>query len=119
MSAGSATALAGGIAGGVIAVVVLALLVRLVVAVTKLGGVTRELVRAVEDLRSEGPGDVEATEDVAENGHRPTPTRMRLDLGLSGPVIKARALGRGTSEAARRLRHGRPGGPVRQSRKEP
>ena len=119
MSAGSAVALAGGIAGGVIAVAVVAVLVRLVVAVTKLGGVTHELVRAVDDLRSEREADVEGAEEVAENGHRPGPNRVMLDLGLTGPVIKARALGRGTSEAARQLRHSRPGRPARQRRKEP
>jgi hypothetical protein len=120
MSAGSEAALAGGIAGGVIAVVIVAVLVRLVAAVSKLGGVIHELVRAVEDLRNdEKPGDVEGAQEVAENGHRPGSTRVKLDLGLVGPVIKARALGRGTSEAARQLRRSRPGRPARERRKEP
>ncbi len=125
----------GAVAGGaacavVVTLVVTVLLARLVAAVASLDGATRDLGRAVEDLRAEevplGIGGMEgsAGSAVRSNGgadggadrmghSAPTSSgradgRARLpDLALVSPVIKARALGRGTSLAARQFRQRR------------
>ena len=122
MSGWDAAAVAGGIAAAVAVAVVLALLARLLAAVTSLDRTTGQLVRAIEDVRrdrspsmngsvvaqADGTGDDglqrAPSSGVRTNGH----SRQRpFDLSLVSPVIKARALGRGTSEAARLFRQRR------------
>lgn len=119
MSAWDMAAVAGGVAAAVAVAVVLA---RLLVAVTSLDRTTRELVRAIDDVRQTVPrangavavgpdGNGDAVLDAASSdGRAAGHARLRpFDLGLASPVIKARALGRGTSEAARQLRQRREG----------
>jgi hypothetical protein len=106
----------GGIAAAVAVVVVLA---RLLAAVASLDRTTRDLVRSIDDVRRDRlPGrngaGAAASVGVGDDGLHPAPSldgtadgqgRLRLfDLRLVSPVIKARALGRGTSEAARQFR---------------
>jgi hypothetical protein len=109
----------GGIAAAVAVVLVLA---RLLAAVASLDRTTRDLVRSIDDVRrTRLPGrngaGVAASDGVGEDGLHPAPSsggtadgqaRLRVfDLRLVSPVIKARALGRGTSEAARQFRERR------------
>jgi hypothetical protein len=134
VSAWELAAAAGGVAGAsVVALVVMVLLARLVTAVGNLDRATRELGRAVEGLRAEAlplgnggmdgsagsavsagsgarsNGDAERVEQGASRAvSRRSNGRARLsDLTLVTPVIKARALGRGTSLAAREFRQRR------------
>ncbi|HEY1635860.1 MAG TPA: hypothetical protein VGF64_13945 [Acidimicrobiales bacterium] len=131
MNAWELAAVAGGVAGAsVVALVVMVLLARLVAAVANLDRATRELGRAVGELRAEalplGHGGMDGSAASAGSGvhsngdgerveHGAPPSvsrrgngRARLpDLTLVTPVIKARALGRGTSLAAREFRQRR------------
>jgi hypothetical protein len=137
VSAWELAAVAGGVAGAsVVTLAVIVLLGRLVAVVASLDRATRELGRALEELRGEavplGNGGmdglaVSAGSTVRSNGDaervdqgalpssssppsrsRPGDRRARLpDLTLVSPVIKARALGRGTSLAARQFRQRR------------
>jgi hypothetical protein len=131
VSSWEVAAVAGGVAGAVVVtLVVTVLLCRLVAAVGGLDRATRELVRAVEELRAEavpfgiGGSDGSAGSIVRSNGdtngdagrvkHGAPPSSGRADgrallphLTLVSPVIKARALGRGTSLAARQFRQRR------------
>lgn len=109
-------AVAGGVAAAVAVTVVL---VRLLAAVTSLDRTTRQLVRAIDDVRHDalrsangaGAGQADGTGDdglqpaLSSGGRSNGRVRQRpFDLSLASPVIKARALGRGTSEAARQFR---------------
>jgi hypothetical protein len=131
---------AGGVAAAVVVMLVAVLLARLVAAVASLDRSTRELGRAVDDLRAEAApvgmaggngsvgsgvrsnggvdggadggvdGGVGRVDHGASTSTRRANGRGRLpDLTLVSPVIKARALGRGTSLAARQLRQRREG----------
>lgn len=127
MSTWEVAAVAGGVAGAVVVTLLTVLFARLVSAVASLDRATRELGRAVDDLRAETapPGiagmNGSAGSGVRSNGDadggagrvdhgastssRGANGRGRLpDLTLVSPVIKARALGRGTSLAARQFR---------------
>lgn len=121
-------AVAGGAAAAlVVTLVVTAMLARVVSAVASLDRATRELGRAVQELggeavllgrdglyRSDGTavrtnGGSDGGADAVDRGAPPSTGRVdgrsRLpDLALVSPVIKARALGRGTSLAARQFR---------------
>ena len=122
MSSWEVAAVAGGF---VVAAAITVVLVRLVVAVTSLDRTAGELARAIDDVRREtvllgdgggaaGPvgaavssnGDAE-TQGATTVSDRANGRVRPFDLGLVGPVIKARALGRGTSQAARQLRQRR------------
>jgi hypothetical protein len=133
VSSWEVAAVAGGVAGAVVVtVLVTVLLWRLVAALGGLDRATRELGRAVEELRAEavpfatGGSDGSAGSVVRSNGgtngdadrvkHGAPPSSGRADgrallpnLTLVSPVIKARALGRGTSLAARQFRQRREG----------
>jgi hypothetical protein len=129
-------AVAGGVAGAVVIALVIVVLARLVAAVASLDSATRELGRAVEDIRGEaivfglggvdrsaGPavrsdgdanGDAVGVTGRVERGALLSSGRagangraLLPDLRLVSPVIKARALGRGTSLAARQFRQRR------------
>ncbi|TMM19767.1 MAG: hypothetical protein E6G01_01550 [Actinobacteria bacterium] len=118
MSGWGVAAVAGGVAAALAVTVVLA---RLLAAVASLDRTTRQLVRAIDDVRREtvplGNGGVtNGSAGSADAGGAPAlmpgdangRARLRpFDLGLVSPVIKARALGRGTSQAARQLRQRR------------
>jgi hypothetical protein len=115
MSAWALAAAAGGIAAAVAVTVVLA---RLLAAVTSLDRTTRDLVHTIEDVRRDalrstngagaaqpdGTGDDGLHPALSSGGGSNGRVRQRpFDLSLASPVIKARALGRGTSEAARQF----------------
>jgi hypothetical protein len=110
---------AGGIAAAVTVTVVLA---RLAAAVASLDRTSRQLVRAIDDVRHDARAGMNRSgaaelDGIGGDGLHPAPSsgakaRAQLglgsfDLGLVSPVIKARALGRGTSEAARQFRQRR------------
>ena len=119
MSAWQVAALAGGLAFGALVIVVLG---RLALVVASLGRSVSELRLAVEEARSEtGPlaGEVRAALRGSGAGSGETANGLAPDgrlsgqdgaasgsgySGLASPVIKAKALGTGTSHAARRLR---------------
>jgi hypothetical protein len=120
----------GAAAAAVVTLVLMVLLARLVAAVGRLDQATRELGRGVAELRAEAEplgvggmvgsagsaarsnGDGVGGADHVDNGallsSGRADARTRLpDLALVSPVIKARALGRGTSLAARQFRQRR------------
>ncbi len=116
MSAWDVAAVAGGIAAAAAVTVILA---RLLAAVASLDRTTRQLVRAIDDVRHDalsrtngaglaqpdGTGDGGLHPALSSGGRSNGRVRQRpFDLSLASPVIKARAMGRGTSEAARRFR---------------